>query len=193
MKNCEDQVRIKIEARSSLKTDHENARESVLERLRSCHRRIEERLAELTEATRSRQTGGAAIDRVEEVIGFADRSIARHEDDEEQSLFPRAKSVEAARPIIERLKNEHRAQNALWDRLRHAWHASARGEIESIARELAESYARHLEVEERELFPALETTLPAEAWTEIDREMEGRRDRGRGGGGGGGGGSRGKG
>ena len=60
--------------------------------LERSHRRLEERLADLTRAAgdivRERAEAGA-IEQVDAVLDYLERSAARHETDEEESLFLR--------------------------------------------------------------------------------------------------------
>jgi 3-hydroxyisobutyrate dehydrogenase len=144
--------------------------------LERCHRRLEERLDALANAP-----GDAEEE--ERFFAFLDRSIRRHEDDEEQSLFPRLQGSGELAPVIASLHEEHRAQSERQKRLREA-----KGETEKarVLGELAAGYRAHIEKEERVLFPAARRALDADATRSLAREMDARR------GGGGGGGGRGR-
>ncbi len=141
----------------------------VLGRLRHTHRRIEQRLAELEVAVASGDAQGT-----DDVIAFYERSIVVHEDDEERSLFPRLDRIAEAVPIVLALTAEHRAQKELWDRLIHATR-EAPADAHAIAGKIRTSYARHLALEERELFPLVEARLEEAEWVLMDEEMGERR------------------
>lgn len=163
--------------------DEPRAAGRVLDRLTSTHRRIEARLAELVQAASS---GDLSV--VDETIAFYERGIARHEDDEERSLFPPLLASAEARPIVTRLADEHRAQTATWERLKRAASGDAtKDTLVEIARELEESYRVHVRVEEDDLFPLAARLLDDAAFRRMETEVEARR----GGGGGGGRGRRG--
>ncbi len=166
---------------SAVDAPDDGARGRVLDRLHACHRRIEEELAAFGDASSRLAAGEDAAAALEASLAFADRTILRHEEDEESSLFPRAVVVAGARPILARLAREHEEQRALWDRVRHAAPTSF-GELPALARELATSYAAHMRVEEDELFPLLTPGLSEEDWNHIDQEMAARRGKGGGGG-----------
>jgi hemerythrin-like domain-containing protein len=146
-----------------------------------CHRRLEERLAELE--------GAAGLDRDEaravagEVLGFLDRAVARHEADEEQSLFPRLTFEPKLAPLLERLAREHAEQARVVERLRGALENDALDPpaLTALARELRGAYDRHVAVEESELFPAARALLGPDSLDDIAREMEERRGAGGGG------------
>ena len=81
--------------------------------LERCHRRLEERIAELARAPGDPDARARFFE-------FLDRSIRRHEDDEEESLFPRLAGVAELAPVIASLRAEHRAQVARQRALREA-------------------------------------------------------------------------
>lgn len=147
----------------------------VLGRLRHTHRRIEQRLAELEVAV-----ANGDAQRTDDVIAFYERSIVVHEDDEERSLFPRLGGIAEAAPIVLALTAEHRAQKELWESLIHATR-EAPADAHAIAGEIRASYARHLALEERELFPLVEARLEEAEWALMDEEMSQRRRGARGG------------
>lgn len=149
--------------------DGDEHRARVMERFDNCHRRIETVLAEI-EMEMDRATGS-----VDEIIdrarSFAERTIARHEDDEEQSLFPRASRIAEARDVVEQLRRDHREQHAMWSQLADA---TDRASAIALVRALASSYARHLRHEEEALVPLLGGLTPEE-WQSVDDEMRARR------------------
>jgi hemerythrin-like domain-containing protein len=138
--------------------------------LERCHRRLEETLATL--ATPSRQA-------LDEALAFIDRAVRRHEDDEEQSLFPRLARVPQLAPLLDRLTVQHRDQTALVEELR-ALLADARpdeGRLRDVVTRLSDAYRQHIKMEERELFPAAKAALDADDLGGMASEMEARRGR----------------
>ncbi len=138
--------------------------------LERCHRRLEETLATL--ATPSRQA-------LDEALAFIDRAIRRHEDDEEQSLFPRLVRVPQLAPLLDRLTVQHRDQTALVEELRSLLEAARPDEarLRDVVARLTAAYRQHIAVEERELFPAAKAALDADDLGGMASEMESRRGR----------------
>ena len=143
-------------------------RRDPFEMLLRCHRRLEEELHALAI--------GPTRAQAEVAIGFIDRALRRHEDDEEQSLFPRLRAPELASlaPLLTALHEQHREQAALVEQLRAAVDPLA---IEAAATALQAAYANHIVAEENELFPAAQHALNAEAVAAMAAEMEARRGR----------------
>jgi hemerythrin-like domain-containing protein len=138
-------------------------RRDPFEMLLRCHRRLEEELqAVVIGPTRAQ---------AEVALGFIDRSLRRHEDDEEQSLFPRLQAPEL-KPLLSALHEQHRQQAALVERLRGAVEPEA---IAAAATALQAAYDRHILAEEQELFPAAQRALDAEAVAALAAEMQARR------------------
>ena len=145
-------------------------RRDPFEMLERCHRRLEETLAELAPPTRQ------ALD---EALHFIDRSMQRHENDEEQSLFPRLAGLTALAPLLDRLTAQHRAQSALVEELR-AQLSAADGDdarVADVVARLGAAYRAHIAVEERELFPAARAALSADDVAAMGAEMDARRGR----------------
>ncbi len=139
------------------------------ERLLRTHRRLEERLDELTRAA-AEHDHQTLVD----VLDFFDRAIARHEADEEQSLFPR---VPGLAPIILALTDEHRQHAALQKKLRAGAESVDWSQIAAVAAEITAGYRRHIAREETELFPAARPLLDDAARAAMAAEMEARRAR----------------
>jgi hemerythrin-like domain-containing protein len=143
-------------------------RRDPFEMLERCHRRLEETMAALREPTPQ------ALD---EAMAFFDRSLKRHEEDEERSLFPRLVGKTALSPVLDRLTVQHRDQAGLVEELR--WLSASPGlataRLAVVIDELGEMYAEHIALEERELFPAARTALDEEALGKMAEEMEARR------------------
>src|SRR5919198_6186334 len=68
------------------------ADDDAIEMLERSHRQVEERLAQLQRACSAivRERGGAGeLAAIDDALAYLERSAARHEEDEEESLFPR--------------------------------------------------------------------------------------------------------
>jgi hemerythrin-like domain-containing protein len=152
--------------------------------LERSHRRLEERLDDLARATSGQGDKLIDVELVRDVAGFFDRAVRRHESDEEASLFPKLAGRADLAPVLERLAREHREHESLHARLATLARDldpkddAARREIESLCDELTRAYRTHIDVEERELFPAARAALDADAIATISREMQARRGRG---------------
>ncbi|HEY2747501.1 MAG TPA: hemerythrin domain-containing protein [Polyangia bacterium] len=140
------------------------------EMLERCHRRLEETLATLGGATPARQA-------LDEALAFIDRAMARHERDEEESLFPRLARVPQLAPLLDRLTVQHRDQAALVDELRALMDAPRPDEarLADVVARLDAAYRAHLAIEERELFPAAKAALDADDIGGMASEMDARR------------------
>ena len=170
------------------------------QQLERSHRRLEERLDDLSRAAYDAKDTGRAdayqLDGVRDVLAFFGRAVKRHEDDEEKSLFPRLAHDDAARAAIDRLVREHREHEAMHEALDRVVRvldgapedAAAIDELDRVSHALASAYRTHIEEEERSLFPRARAMLDANALDAIAREMDERRTAGGGGGGGRGGG-----
>lgn len=170
------------------------------EQLLRSHRRLEERLDELTaalatlgEAREDAATIEAAIAVVDDVLGFFARAVRRHEQDEESSLFPRLRGLTELGPTLAKLADEHREHEdlqrgldgalAAFTSLAAAEREEARAQLEDIARALVAAYRAHVALEEGTVFPAARAALDSDALDAIAREMEARREGRRGSGG----------
>jgi hemerythrin-like domain-containing protein len=145
-------------------------RRDPFEMLERCHRRLEETLDILR--TPSRQA-------LDEALAFIDRALKRHEDDEEQSLFPRLSRVPQLAGLLDRLTVQHRDQAALVDELRALMAAAQPDEarLGDVVARLDAAYRTHIAVEERELFPAARAAFDADDLGGMAAEMEQRRGR----------------
>ncbi|RMH38452.1 MAG: hypothetical protein D6689_19605 [Deltaproteobacteria bacterium] len=119
------------------------------------------------------------------VSEFLTRAAVRHEQDEEQSLFPRLADAGAdLAALLDRLAVEHRAHETLHNQLAdiaascdRPLSAATVAELSDIAMTLAQVYAKHIETEETLLFPAARAHLDAAARAAIAAEMQARRGR----------------
>lgn len=172
------------------------AREDGLEMMERSHRRLEERMVELQRAAEAivRQRADAGeLEQVDAVISFLERSAARHESDEEESLFPRLRQVAELASLMSDLAQEHDQHRHLVAHLRalrSGWpeagpDAGDGAALAIAANELARAYRVHIEREERELMPLARDRLSADERVQVGLEMERRRN-GDGGGRGGG-------
>ena len=159
--------------------------------LSDCHRRIERFLDVLV---RLCAKGEGAFMRPPEVIAmekalqYFRESAPKHTADEEESLFPRLRKAsggQAALKCLERLESDHetaRRDHRTVDMLGRRW--IERGglldvellEMKQVLQRLSHLYARHIEIEDRKLFPLAAQVLPAEALAEVGREMAERRE-----------------
>ena len=145
-------------------------RRDPFEMLERCHRRLEETLDRLR--TPSRQE-------LDEALAFVDRAVKRHEDHEEQSLFPRLSRVPQLAGLLDRLTIQHRDQTALVEELRAQLGAAKPDEarLRDVVERLDAAYRQHINIEERELFPAAKAALDADDLGGMASEMEARRGR----------------
>ena len=89
-----------------------------LEKLAAAHRRLEENLNDLARAARTLNDARSreeALEMISGVITYFERSVIRHEEDEERSLFPRLAVLEPIAPTIARLRQEHTAHGRAVD------------------------------------------------------------------------------
>jgi hemerythrin-like domain-containing protein len=168
-----------------------------LEKLEASHRRHDEHMRALVASTRRIAQGGFTGDDqrvIEDAVDFLLRSVPRHFADEEETLFPRVRTL---RPEladeIDRIVTEHREHEAHHMRLAALWakasggdRSAARG-LDDEAQRLASLYERHV-ADEDALFVRLQELFTDGDDHAMQQEMERRRGRGGGGGGGGGGG-----
>lgn len=160
--------------------------------LTDCHRRIEGFLSVLLRVGLEAR-GGALTpqqrDGLETALGYFRLSAPRHTADEEESLFPRLRSLD--RPEIrdvlariETLEQDHDradAGHAEIERLGRKWLDSgslAPGDAARFSKvlgELAALYKQHIAVEESELFPVAANVLDSADREAVGNEMAERR------------------
>ncbi len=158
--------------------------------LSDCHRRIEIFLRSLQTVA----SGGPRLDderrrALDLALRYFRDSAPKHTADEEESLFPRLRSVvnEELKTALEKvvaLERDHREADALHrhvDELGSAWleteelSATDFAQFRDAVARLAEIYPQHIQVEDQVLFPAAERALSPEQKAEIAAEMAGRR------------------
>lgn len=158
--------------------------------LSDCHRRIERFLDVLV---RLCAKGAGAfmtppeIMAMDRALQYFRESAPKHTADEEESLFPRLRKAsggQAALKCMEKLETDHETagrDHGRVDELGRRW--IKRGtlldvellEMKQALQRLSHLYARHIEIEDRKLFPLAARALPVETLAEVGREMAERR------------------
>jgi quercetin dioxygenase-like cupin family protein len=101
-------------------------------------------------------------------LAFFAASAVPHFREEEELLFPRVADAEEARELIVQALLEHHLLHAAAQELRKlVAHDSADRAISGRMRELATLLESHVRLEERRLFPLIETLLPEETLTAL--------------------------
>jgi len=152
--------------------------------LRACHERIREELTELDQLRLYLPENGCDAEAREvarDLLRYFDTAAPKHDEDEEQSLFPRllAAAGASAAALIERLQAEHRDLASLWRELRPDLAAIEAGQRSVLTpdavRRMRTTYFSHLDFEEAQLFPLAAAHLDAAALKAIGAEMAARR------------------
>src|SRR5215469_11619677 len=161
--------------------------------LTDCHRRIERFLGVLVQLMGQTTLTGEQRRALDTALRYFREAAPKHTADEEESLFPRLRSLDrpAMEPVlakVEALQNEHaeaEKNHAEVDRLGLVWLAAGSLSPDDAARFrklvtlLADLYRVHIAVEERDVFPAAAAILGREERESIGCEMEKRRGLGR--------------
>jgi hemerythrin-like domain-containing protein len=105
---------------------------------------------------------------IEQTIEYCDGEILPHFELEERTIFPIAKDLETAKPIIETLLTDHEDLRQMIAALPGLLFASE-DNAKTALRALGERLEKHIRKEERDLFPLLESELSGQDWTEIGR------------------------
>lgn len=142
--------------------------------LEKSHRRLQEHLEALREAAAA-LPDPSAVQTLREVSEFLDRSVTRHEKDEEESLFPRIRGDGDLAPVLAELEAEHRAHEVLHAELRALTEAPTAEAAQDLSRRLDEAYERHVEIEEGRVFPAARAMLDEADLAALAEEMQARR------------------
>ncbi len=156
--------------------------------LQDCHRRIENFLRILCHVADRTATGALTSeerDAVEGALHYFHVGGQRHNQDEEDSLFPRLRSAGThGFEAIDRLENDHRSAaelHASVDRLFSAWLATGaigpenRQALRNATLRLKDLYAEHIQVEETAVFPHGARVLDRDAIAQIGAEFRARR------------------
>jgi hemerythrin-like domain-containing protein len=154
--------------------------------LSDCHRRIERFLGILVQIGGQVDRGPLAADErsaIGRALAYFRSSAPRHTADEEESLFPRLRASGALDRITaleadhDQAAADHRAVHELFT----DWLAKGSLSVERSAqlraalRRLEDLYARHIAIEDQELFPLAASMLGAGDLTAIGLEMAARR------------------
>jgi hemerythrin-like domain-containing protein len=159
--------------------------------LSDCHRRMEHFLGILRKIA---EPEGGPLDNekrdaVEVALTYFHIAAPRHNEDEEQSLFPLLRkrsdpAVVAALEVINSLEAEHviaaAAHNEV-DRLYRQWIEAdslpdpERLKLKYLLDELIQMYQRHIAIEDKKIFPLAAQMLGVEERGRLGREMAERR------------------
>ena len=164
-----------------------SSRGDGLDMMERSHRRLEERVVELQRAAEAivrERADDAELEQVDSVLAFLERSAARHESDEEESLFPRLRQHTELVSLMSDLAHEHDQHRHLVAHLRalrSGWppggpDAGDGAALVMAVSELARAYRAHIEREERELMPLARDRLTADERAQVGLEMERRRN-----------------
>lgn len=163
-----------------------------LELMMDCHRRIEhflKVLQTLLSRHRNQPLDDQGRDALEAALDYFASAAPRHTEDEEQSLFPRMRrsdhpAICEAMAQLDRLEADHRqaeAAHARIDQLGRSVLAS--GKIDSLAHtelialvdELSATYARHIQIEDEQVFVLAGRILDDSSLQQVGVEMRQRR------------------
>ncbi len=160
--------------------------------LEDCHKRIlhfMQTLVTLAESAGAAQLNGDDRDSLERSLRYFQKAAPRHNADEEDSLFPqlRTHSDVQREPIFERLaaleadhrwaETQHFEVEAIGGRWLSAGvlHSSDHARLRTLVHSLWRFYAHHIEIEEKEVFPAARRVLSSAEREMVGREMAERR------------------
>lgn len=162
--------------------------EEPLEKLQTCHGRIEAYLAMLERLAAHVAEGGADAEAREAarfVVRFFDITGEQHHLDEDHDLFPclRQRAGALARPeiaaVIDELEREHATMHLQWSRLRSELDALARGVDAALRPDdvtaFAWLYRRHMERETAAVLPFAREVLDASERAAFGERMAARR------------------
>jgi len=127
----------------------------------------------------------AELAAIDTALGFFEGSGARHEADEEQSLFPRLRDRPELWPLLSDLVADHEHHQSLLGQLRslrNRWpvsgpDAGAGASFAMAANELVRAYRQHIDREDRDLLPVAAELLTRGERDSLTTEMERRRGR----------------
>lgn len=158
--------------------------------LSDCHRRLERFLSMLIRVHEQRQGGELRAEEraaLETALTYFRNAAPKHTSDEEDSLFPRLRAsgqAGAAMECLEKLEGDHQAaarDHEAVDSLGARWLAEGKLpseqslELGQALTRLSSLYARHIAIEDTELFPLAAKVLPEGELAAVGREMADRR------------------
>ena len=158
--------------------------------LSDCHRRIERFLGVLIKICHKRNGGTIAADErsaLETALTYFRNAAPKHTADEEDSLFPRMRAsggAEAALDCLARLEGDHQTasqDHRIVDTLGTRWleqgtlDADRARELDQALERLSGLYARHIAIEDTELFPLAGRVLNKGELAAVGEEMAIRR------------------
>ena len=162
--------------------------------LSDCHRRIENFLGMMIRVLERSQGGRQPLaseerDALQAALRYFEVAAPRHTQDEEQSLFPRLRDsanpdAHAALARMDALEEDHRRADVMHEqvaRLCRPWldtNVLATAEADEqhrLLHDLRDTYARHISLEDSELFPLAARVLNAAQLAEVGAEMAQRR------------------
>jgi hemerythrin-like domain-containing protein len=157
--------------------------------LKDCHRRIEHFLNILCVVV-GRAQGRSLTDEesaaIQSALKYFRTGGQRHSADEEQSLFPRMREADAAAALTEigGLEHDHRDADEMHrraDALYSEWIAKGtlspeeHEELATAARNLKQLYERHIDLEEKVVFPRAAQMLKLDDLAAMGQEFRARR------------------
>lgn len=164
--------------------------EAPFEMLAACHERVERMLALMARLQQHLLDHGcddAARQAARDVMRYFDIAAPLHHQDEEFHVFPPllAGPDDQLRGLVQRLMQDHRQMETTWVPARLAlqavaespaggWTPLAPGQTEALDR-FAALYQRHLEDEDRMVYPAAQATLSPGALQAMSEDMMQRR------------------
>jgi hemerythrin-like domain-containing protein len=159
--------------------------------LTDCHRRIELFLAVLAHV--SAQARGGPLSReereaMETALRYFREGAPKHTADEEETLFPRLRSIEHRRELLlekaDALEDQHeeaKRGHTEIEQLGRKWLAAGslalvdRMRFAQLLAEIGNLYRGHIAVEEQEVFPMAVAVLPRSELEAMGREIAARR------------------
>ncbi|UZN48457.1 hemerythrin domain-containing protein [Cupriavidus cauae] len=156
--------------------------ESPIELLTACHdkvRRFASLCGRLAEHTARHGADDQARTAAAGIVRYFTIAAPLHHEDEEADLFPalRALGDETLTAAMQGLEDDHDTLDALWEQARPWLEAVQQGSADAPPEALAQfaaHYLRHVEREEREVFP-FATRLPEPTLRAIGQRMAQRR------------------
>jgi hemerythrin-like domain-containing protein len=160
--------------------------------LSDCHRRIERFLGALLQIATDIQGGTLDTrhrDALDAALKYFRQAAPKHTADEEEDLFPAMREMDPSRAAailasLDRLEDDHKDANR-WHReveeIAERWlrQDALSGpdavRLKTVLTHLSDLYRRHIAIEEQEIFPLAQASLPEHAKQMIGRRMASRR------------------